>query len=139
MPWASDKTDISAILNQDDGNKMLENKNGQANIFAITAHYGLNASNTAGVYCFNYAPSRAENTKYSWYLPAPGELNDYLHKNRTIIQQTWNKINTTISDTRFWSSAEVDYYAAWTVPQPTGGYESLNKSHNYSVACFKKI
>ena len=137
MSWSPDKYDINTILNQGDGNKMIENTNGQANTFAITTHYGFSATNVAGVYCFNYTPNGAESTKYSWYLPAPGEIYNYFHKNHTIIQQSWDKIGTTIPHTHFWTSLEVDYYAAWAIPAE--GYEALNKSNNYSVVCFKKI
>ena len=39
------------------------------------------AANSAAMYCNEYAPTGMESSKGQWYLPAAGELYDYIYGN----------------------------------------------------------
>ncbi len=89
--------------------------NGQANTQAIVDQYGEDAdpNQYAGIYCYQYAPPSAENTKGKWYLASAGEMENYVSMNYSKIRATWNKLNVVKSLDWVWTSTERETSSAW--------------------------
>ena len=134
IAWAADRVDISGLTNYADVAVVKGDYNGKANTATIVAHYGASASNNAAVLCYNYAPSGMSGTKNQWYLPAAGELNDYVVGNYEVLSKAFSKIGTNIGSYH-WSSSELDDYYAWSAGAGNSAVSNLNKDGNRSVSC----
>ena len=137
MRWASNtSTDVSGITNITSLATAKTDYNGKANTLAILEAYPSDTtSNNAAVFCYNYAPVGLESSKNQWYLPAMGELYDYIYSQYSTVKAGWDKVGTTISDSYFWSSSEYSISGAWLVNSSNGNVPSYYKSGYHSVSC----
>ena len=142
MRWASNtSTDVSGITNITSSATAKTDYNGKANTLAILEAYPSDTtSNNAAVFCYNYAPVGLESSKNQWYLPAMGELYDYIYSQYSTVKAGWDKVGTTISDSYFWSSSEYSSNNAWLVSSSSGNVGADSKDSNfYSVSCLLAI
>ena len=138
MRWASNtSTDVSGITNITSSATAKTDYNGKANTLAILEAYPSDTtSNNAAVFCYNYAPVGLESSKNQWYLPAMGELYDYIYSQYSTVKAGWDKVGTTISDSWFWSSSEYSLTNAWSVGSSSGNmYYDGKRNNKYSVSC----
>ncbi len=138
MEWTG-RTSVSGITNDTYASEAKTRYNGKENTTKIVTQYGANATEYAGVYCYNYAPNGMSSSKGSWYLPDVGELNDYLYANYAKVKKGWNQTNTKVPHSDFWSSAQRYAGDAWYVNVVSGNINYVAKSYDYSVGCFLKI
>ncbi len=142
MPWGGYGTDISSLSNNYSASDARSNYSGSQNTTSIVNQFGANAniSQYAGVYCYNYTPTGLENSKGSWYLPAAGELYDYVFQNYNTISKTFiNKLNWSSFDYYLWSSSEGHEACAWVVHMSNGTTTTPDKNHIHSTICLLKI
>ncbi len=116
--WSPDHINIPDLPDITDINIAKADFSGKENTAKIVAYYGEDAdtSTISAVYCYNYAPIGMEHTKNSWYMPAVGEIYNYLYKNYTKIypaalQLGWQYLNTHSE----WSSTEYNDRVVWYV------------------------
>ena len=108
--------------------------NGKANTLAIAlAHPDDMISINAAKYCMSYSVTGT--VTGDWYLPALGEVYDYIYTNYAKVKAGWDKVGTTISDSWFWSSSEGNTNAAWGVHSSIGGVNGDGKGDDASVSC----
>ena len=96
-------------------------------------------SKIAGIYCYNYTPIAFESSKGSWYLPAIGEVIDYIYSNIMTIENSWAKLNKHLPHGYIWSSTEVDYKHAWSVGTDDNKFLIRGKTDGPTVVCVLKI
>ena len=134
MKWASNtSTDVSGITNITSSEAKTD-YNGKANTLAILEAYPSDTtSNNAAIYCNSY--STAGTSAGDWYLPALGEVYDYIYTNYAKVKAGWDKVGTTISDSIFWSSSEYNLNGAWYVISSNGNVNGSNKNNLGSVSC----
>jgi len=140
--WSPDSINIPEITDILDRDAAKTDYNGKNKTQAIANHYGISAdiSTHAGVYCYTYSPIGMESTKGQWYLPALGELNDYVYTNYNKIKSSWNLLNITYIEEWFWSATESHSGGAWDMHISTGSTASgSNKTNGYSTACLLPI
>jgi len=137
--WSTSSVDIGGIYNYNAQEMAKNDYAGRANTAAIVASHGESVTNIAGGYCYSYAPIGMENTKRKWYLPALGELNDYIIQNYNQIKNSWDQLGTSLSGSYFWSSSEYDYYHAWDTSS-SGFAAGYGKSaDSFMVVCLLNI
>ena len=139
MRWASSSVDVSGITETTDSSVAKTDYNGKANTLAILETFPSDTtSNNAAVYCNSYT---TEGTSAGdWYLPAMGELYNYIYLNYAKIKAGWDKVGTTISNSYFWSSSEYGDYNAWYVRSSSGNVVWGSKSSGIlSVSCLHGI
>ena len=136
ITWSSSYTNVSGITETTDSSVAKQDYNGKANTLAILEAYPSDTtSNNAAVFCYNYAPVGLESSKNQWYLPAMGELYDYIYSQYSTVKAGWDKVGTTISDSYFWSSSEYNSLSAWYVSSSSGSVDYPYKLSNKSVSC----
>ena len=139
MSWSSSYTNVSGITETTDSSVAKTDYNGKANTLAILETFPSDTtSNNAAVFCNSYS---TEGTNAGdWYLPAAGEVYDYIYTNYAKVKYGWDKVGTTISDSYFWSSSEYSGNGAWNVSSSSGGMSYSNKGYSYySVSCLLSI
>ena len=142
IQWGGYGTDISDLPNYSNSTNAKTDYDGVGNTTKIVAHFGedVDVTKHAGVFCYNYAPVGMESTKGQWYLPAAGELYDYVYGNyNTLLNIYKTHLGYSSFSYSFWSSSERSDNYAWGVysyHDEVGGY---NKSSNLSVSCFIEI
>ena len=141
MKWSTDEVDLTELAPYTTTETAILDYNGQGNTSIIVEHYGSNASNNAGVYCYNYSPNSFDNSKNKWYLPAAGELYNYVWKNLSIVLPTYvNKIGWDSLIITLWTSTENNKQTAWIVVPEHGYVSSFDaKFNSFYVSCFLKI
>ena len=136
MRWSSSTTNVSGITETKDSSVAKQDYNGKANTLAILETFPSDTtSNNAAVFCNSYT---TEGTNAGdWYLPALGEVYDYIYTNYAKVKAGWDKVGTTISDSYFWSSSEYSGNGAWNVSSSSGGMSYSTKYSNLylSVSC----
>ena len=134
MRWSNSNTNVSGITATSDSSVAKQDYNGKANTLAILETFPSDTtSNNAAVFCNSYS---TEGTNAGdWYLPAAGEVYDYIYTNYAKVKAGWDKVGTTISDSWFWSSSEYNINYAWGVNSSNGGVDWGNKNSNHSVSC----
>ena len=140
--WASSESTIANLPSITEKSSALADYSGQTNTSAIVAHYGNSVENVAGVYCYNYYPTAMENSKNSWYLPAQGEVYEYLYKNWEKLALSLEKLNKPIPNVYVWSSTVYSIHSAWTVMMNYGYVNPQgDNKYNYqlSTICLLKI
>ncbi len=140
IPWGGYGIDIPNIYYENKASALAD-YNGQSNTIQIITTLTTETSTTsAGVYCYNYAPTSLSNTKNSWYLPAAGEIYKYIYNNFYSLQNTFiNKLGQNTFNYFFWSSSEYYIYNAWGVQSYDGYSNNGDKNYPYYVTCFLKI
>ncbi len=142
MTWASNiSTDVSGIANITSSSTAKTDYAGKANTLAIVATYTSDTvSNNAAIYCNEYAPTAMESSKGQWYLPAAGELYDYVYGNyNTLLNIYKTHLGYSSFSYTFWSSSEASSYAAWYVNSNTDNVYTYAKDTYLSVSCFLEI
>ena len=135
MTWASNtSTDVSSMTNFSSGDAAKGDYLGKLNTAAIVAAYSSDTtSNNAAKYCNSY--STAGTSAGQWYLPAAGEIVDFVSGNYATLARAFSKLGVAISGT-FWSSSEYSSNYAWHVYSSDGNMFSSTKTDgNYSVSC----
>jgi len=113
---------------------------GKEKTATIVAHYGESATQYAGVYCYNYAPSGLESTKGEWYLPLSSELKK-VYKYSAVLEAMGNA-HMMNSGGYYWSSS-----VSWSSRTVADGvnigtgyvYTYPEKSYTYNVICYMPI
>ena len=138
MTWSYDYIDVSGVTNYDTSSEAKTDYNGKANTLAILETFPSDTtSNNAAVYCNSYS---TEGTNAgNWYLPALGEVYDYIYTNYTKVKAGWDKVGTTISSSYFWSSSVYNNYGAWGVNSSSGYVNYYGKDNTISVSCLHNI
>ena len=138
MYWANSYVDVSGITNTTTVAAAKADYNGKANTLAIVSTYTSDTtSNNAAIYCNKY--TTAGTSAGQWYLPALGEVSDYIDMQYTTIKSGWDKVGTTISDSWFWSSSEYGWQAVWGIGCPAHTVIWDDKDEIRSVGCFLDI
>ncbi|MBQ8436195.1 MAG: hypothetical protein IJX20_00940 [Alphaproteobacteria bacterium] len=133
MAWSSAYTDTS-LTNYSSSTDAKTDYNGKSNTAVIVAaHPSETTSNNAAIYCNSY--TTAGTSAGDWYLPAAGEVYDYIYSNYSAVKAGWDLVGTTISDSWFWSSSEDGSNYAWGVGSSNGSVSTYTKNHSYSVSC----
>jgi len=113
--------------------------NGKNNTAVIVAeHPNDTTSNNAAIYCNEY--STAGTSAGDWYLPAAGEVYDYIYRNYSVVKPVWDKAGATLLNNYLWSSSEFSLSDAFSVNFDYGlvGVD-YTKDINTSVSCFLSI
>ncbi len=142
--WSADRENIVALSQTKYETDAKADKDGIGHTLMIVDHYGADAdtSMNAGVYCYNYAPIGLENSINNWYLPAPGELYEYLYgngSNYNKIKATWSNLGISFSEVYFWASLEETFTTAWLVNVNDGSMIGKSKTNSFMVGCFLEI
>ncbi len=141
IQWGERNMDVDGLTNYPSSIDVLTDFNGKDNTAKIVAYFGENVDTSlhAGVFCYKYA---TEGTNAGdWYLPAVGELHNYVYDNRNKLSNTWeNKLFWDIRlGTHFWSSSESsETDAYYIIPSNSTANRSL-KYYEFSVTCFLAI
>ncbi len=140
IQWGGYGTNISALPDLTEEQAKAD-FNGKDNTAKIVAYFGENVDIMlhAGVFCYKYS---TEGTNAGdWYLPATGELNNYVYKNYDTLYSTWvNKLTwNTHFNYYFWSSTERSYNNAWDVSSKQDYIGGGNKNSSTSLTCFLDI
>ena len=139
IKWASNtSTDVSGIANITSSSTAKTDYAGKANTLAIVATYTSDTtSNNAAIYCNEYAPVGMESSKGQWYLPAAGELYDYVYGNHnTLLNIYTTHLGYSSFSYWFWSSSEKSDIYAWYVYSYNDYVNYNDKNTNNSVSCF---
>ncbi len=141
MYWTPDRIDIADLPTITDSATALADFSGKENTATIVAHYGETSNRTtnAAVFCHTQTPVGLENSKGQWYLPAEGELFEYVYKNFALIKNTWNSLGISLPDYYIWSSTEQGAWGAWIVKVDDGSVHERNLDNNCSVTCMMSI
>ena len=137
ITWASNTTTNTSLTDITPIASVKTDYDGKNNTAVIVATYSNDTiENNAAVYCYNYAPTGMESSKGQWYLPAAGEVYDYIYGNHT----TLNTIYTTHLGSfvaYYWTSSEYSTDYAWCI-HSTGGnmYGNGSKGNYQAVSCF---
>ena len=138
IAWGGYGANISTLSDLTE-EQAKEDFNGKDNTSKIVAHFGENVDTTkhAGVFCYKYS-TEGTNTG-DWYLPAVGELYDYVYGNYELLEIATNKLGWTFGGYYYWSSSENDSNKAWEVVSYSGNLVSYAKKDITSLICFGKI
>ena len=139
MKWSLDYIDVSGVANYESDTDAKTDYNGKANTLAIVSAYsGESASENAAIYCNSY--STAGTRAGDWYLPAMGEVYDYIYTNYVKVRAGWDKVGTTILSEYFWSSSEYSANSAWFVNSDDNFILDTYKAIDYILTpCFLNI
>lgn len=142
--WAgSDTIDVADVTNYTSCADAITDYNGKANTLAIVAAYPSDTtSNNAAIYCNSY--STAGTNAGDWYLPAAGEVYNYVVPNSQAIWNTTGYLDWEFTSNYFWSSSEKSASNAWAMlgGQSVGSNCNGNHSKYKNVAvvfCFLDI
>ncbi len=140
MVWGTYETDVDTLTNITSTTNARADYNGKENTALLVAFQtaeGLTASNSAAIYCNEYAPTGMESSKGQWYLPAVGELNDYMYGNYDKLLNIYKThLGYSSFSYYFWSSYEYNSNYAWTVYSYNGYVLDYGKNDTHSVSCF---
>jgi len=138
MTWGGYGTDINSLTNYSLSTDAQTDYNGKINtVIIVAAHTSESASTSAAIYCNEY--STVGTSTGDWYLPAAGEVYDYLYSNYSTVKAGWDKVGTTVPYSYFWSSSEKSTNYAWSVTSNGGGMGHGSKRISSSVSCFLEI
>ena len=139
--WSIDRVNISGLANIQDEVDAYSDYSGFSNTAAIVAHYGGNAnvSSNAGIYCYTYAPLGLENTRTKWYLPALGEVWDYIYSNANTIKNISAMTGSAIANSYVVSSTARSISTIWNVGINGGTVGDYYKDTSYTVICLLAI
>ncbi len=143
LPWGTYGTDVDTLTNITSTANAKADYNGKDNTALLVAFQtaeGLTSSNSAAIYCNEYAPTGMESSKGQWYLPALGELYDYMYGNYDKLLSIYTThLGYSNFSYYFWSSSERSSNRAWDVNSSNGDVYDNNKYNSYSVSCFLAI
>ena len=138
MTWSSAEINVSELTDYSSLDEAQMDYNGKNNTLAIVAAFPSDTiRNNAAIYCNSY--STAGTNAGDWYLPARGELVDYI-QNRTSVKNAWSKVGVTIERNILWASSEASEYYAWYLAVGIGGsVDGAYKLSEYLAVCFCDI
>ena len=111
--WSGSDIDVQGITHTEFQTSASKDFNGKSNTLAIlSTHASDSANNNAAKYCNSYSTSGT--SAGQWYLPSFGELDNYLNRNRSLIQNVFSSLNITLSSDSFWTSSEYDSQKGWS-------------------------
>ncbi len=138
IQWGGYGIDISTLTNYSDVNDAKTDFNGKDNTAKIVAHFGEDVDPTlhAGVFCYTYTTEGTNSG--DWYLPAVGELYNYVYSNYSDkLQSTASKLGWDI-EAYLWASTEVSSSNVWIVSSSEGKIVSVYKANNAAI-CFLEL
>ena len=142
MQWSSDYDDIIELTNITSVLSAKADMNGKTNTSAIVslhANLGETISSSAALYCNNYTGGLNE-TLGQWYLPAAGELYNYVYSSS---YYAISQVSTILDWSGFggvatlWSSSEYSYGDAWFLN--CCSFLANGKTGSRYVSCFLAI
>ena len=140
MQWGTYGTDVDTLTNFSSGSTAKTDYNGKENTSIIVASHtslGETASTSAAIYCNEYAPTGMESSKGQWYLPAAGEVYDYIYGNYDKLLSIYTThLGYSNFSYYFWSSSEYSDGLAWYVRSSNDFVNFGDKGYNFSVSCF---
>ena len=147
IPWSTFSTNVSGLTDIHDSSTAIADMNGKSNTSAIVSEHqvsGETPSSSAALYCYHYYGNSAEmyGTLNNWYLPAAGELHNYVSNNRIMFVSRacdtlgWDYWCGMIN---FWSSSEYNDGAAWVGDISGNTAINVSKSSLLPVSCFLDI
>ncbi len=143
MMWGMSVTDVDTLTNitsEANAKADYDGKNNTAILVAFQTTEGLTSSNSAAIYCNEYEPTGMESSKGQWYLPAAGELYDYVYGNYTILRNIYKThLGYNNFEYVFWSSSEKSDSNAWAVATQDNLMGGVYKFNTTSVSCFLAI
>ena len=143
MQWGTYGTDVDTLTNITNTANAKADYNGKGNTALLVAFQtteGLTASNSAAIYCNEYAPTGMESSKGQWYLPAAGELYDYMYGNYDKLLSIYTThLGYSNFSYWFWSSSEDCSNFAWSVASGNDAVDYDRKDGDHSVSCFLVI
>ena len=143
IQWGTYGTDVDTLTNRPNTMFAKADYNGKENTALLVAFQtteGKTASNSAAIYCNEYAPTGMESSKGQWYLPAAGELYDYMYGNYDKLLSIYTThLGYSHFSYSFWSSSEGSNSHAWDVNSLSDDVYLTNKNYNASVSCFLAI
>ena len=143
MVWGTYGTDVDTLTNITSTANAKADYDGVGNTALLVAFQtteGLTASNSAAIYCNEYAPTGMESSKGQWYLPAAGELYDYMYGNYDKLLSIYTThLGYSNFSYYFWSSSEGSTGNAWVVNSSNDNVGNYGKYNYSSVSCFLAI
>ncbi len=145
--WGGYGTDIESLINYTSYSDAKADFNGKNNTLIIANSHinaGLTASNSAAIYCNEYVPTSMEETRGQWYLPAGGELYNYIYENYGLLENIHlTHLHYSLGNVSYWSSTEYDNNSVWYIYSRSSGTCSFNggidKNKYAYVTCFLEI
>ncbi len=143
ISWGGDGVNISSLIDYGSATDAYQSDyNGMLNTEIIASSHinlGEDSTTSAAIYCNEYS---TEGTNAGdWYLPAAGELYNYVYGNYSILSPvyveglSWSSFNY-----YFWSSTEFGSNLAWVISSYSGIMKYGNsKTALQSVSCFISI
>ena len=140
IDWTNNALDIGELTNYTSDTNVKTDYNGKANTLAIvSAHQRENAGDNAAIHCNSY--STEGTSAGDWYLPAAGELYNYVYATYMTLNMTYNNIldGNLNEGVYFWSSSEYNNNYAWTIGIQNGEIIDSSKSIDHYAMCFMEI
>ncbi len=139
--WSATNVDVSSLTNIQDKSVAKNDYDGVVNTGLIVSYFGVDADDTsnAALFCYNYTPAGLENSKTYWYLPAVGELYDYLHLNYDVLTSTYKRLGRASIQLRLSTSTEYGTNHNWFLTTDNGDFGWISKYNAISVVCFLAI
>ena len=141
--WATTQlTDVSGISNITSSTIAATDYAGIINSEKIVATYTTETSNNnAAIYCHEFSPTGFESSKGQWYLPAAGQILDYVYDNYASLKNTYiNLLGWSNYLELFWTSTEYNDGLAWVMYTGDGVLSTRGKDDiNPAVSCFLNI
>ena len=144
MSWSPEYQNVSGLESISKSKNALEDMNGRENTSLIVDYWGADTAGVAAVYCYDYFPADFEVSKNQWYLPAAGEVYDYLYGDGihyNLINATMQNLGKKLQSTIVWSSSMKNGGSAWNLKITDGtmfyGYGGM--TGRYSVVCCLSI
>ena len=142
MTWSPEAINIPNLTDFTSLETAITDYTGIENTQTIVDYYGVDGDDTtiAALYCNNYVPDTLASSKGDWYLPAAGELYDYLYLRQDVVSQikaltNWNQYNT-----KFHASTEYGNLHSWAINIITGSIEYARcKPNTVNTICFLNI
>ena len=139
MTWSYAYINVSGIPNSSYDTSKTDYAGKDNTLAIITTHTTENISNNAAIYCNEYAPVGMESSKGQWYLPAEGELYNYVYGNYSIIEPVATAIGkANLFGGGFWSSSENSDAHAWMM-NFQGYFDRWVKASKFQAFCFLDI
>jgi len=140
MAWGRldyDVVELTEITSNSEARADMNGKNNTPIIASAHSSFGNPSSFVAAGYCNEY--STVGTNAGDWYLPAAGEVYNYIYNNYSAVKAGWDILGTNIANNHFWSSSEYDTWNAWYVNSTDGNLSYKDKPMGGSVSCLLDI
>ena len=136
--WSSGCIDIPNLNNYSDSASAIADYNGKNNTTTIITAFPYDTtSNNAAIYCNNY--STVGTSTGEWYLPAFGELYNYVYFNQSILKETIENKLHAFYTVCLWSSTKRDLYSVWVICPIHNSLYFDDSRYQNSIRCMRTI